>query len=343
MQQASNFSLNVVALLATVGSLGGCSAEPSETSRPEESVAVSTEALKAGDDYVAVPHARVHKSCIFEVPEGAIVDEDLNVVVNGKKIAGHDRCKHQAKKRSTDPNPTACPSGGSQASCWVEDNNFFGTPNAWGISWFNALGADWEVPQVPITFANQLIYMFPGLQDLPVTYIMQPVLQWGVGAAGGGNFWAMANWFVSTDGSAMHTPLVAVSPGTWIHGEMDALWDSCDSSGVCRWGINYAINGDWHGMTVNPTHPATWAFKGALEAYDSTRTSFPGSCDLYPSSGTTNFVNFFASQPGPGTNEWNTGNWAGSGFIASGLPDCGFGVSDFAGSNTYDGAAYFGY
>src|SRR5207302_11313360 len=45
-------------------------------------------------------------------------------------------------------------------------------------------------------------------------------LQWGVSAAGGGDYWSVASWYVTSRGQAFHTPLVRVAPGDLLVGEM---------------------------------------------------------------------------------------------------------------------------
>lgn len=53
--------------------------------------------------------------------------------------------------------------------------------------------------------------MFSGIQNS--TMIYQPVLQWGESAAGGGNYWGVASWYVDGQGGlALHSNLVRVNP-----------------------------------------------------------------------------------------------------------------------------------
>jgi hypothetical protein len=49
---------------------------------------------------------------------------------------------------------------------------------------------------------------------------LQPVLQWGPSAAGGGEYWTVASWYVTSRGQAFHTPLVRVESGQLLVGEM---------------------------------------------------------------------------------------------------------------------------
>ena len=78
----------------------------------------------------------------------------------------------------------------------------------------------WTVPPEPSREDGQLIYLFNGLQDSPVTQILQPVLQWGKSRAGGGNSWALASWLVTGSGDAFRTQITEVQPGTVLTGLM---------------------------------------------------------------------------------------------------------------------------
>jgi hypothetical protein len=100
----------------------------------------------------------------------------------------------------------------------------------------------WRVPEPPATDARQTIFLFNGLQNSGPNYgILQPVLQWGPSAAGGGSYWTVASWYVTSRGQAFHTPLQRVEPGQTLVGEMQLLeaargkytW-SCELVGVPR-------------------------------------------------------------------------------------------------------------
>jgi hypothetical protein len=115
-------------------------------------------------------------------------------------------------------------------------NSNFPYPNGW-IAWTSWINADsaknpvtsfsttWTVPTNPTTTTPQLIYLFNGMQAGTGTsrYIVQPVLQWGVSPAGGGAYWAITNWFVTSGGSALHGSLVRVNAGTRLTGIISFL------------------------------------------------------------------------------------------------------------------------
>ena len=67
-------------------------------------------------------------------------------------------------------------------------------------SWANTTGqpislfsTSWTVPPAPATQSGQTIFIFNSLADAAQDDIVQPVLQWGAGAPGGGNYWAVAS------------------------------------------------------------------------------------------------------------------------------------------------------
>ncbi|MDP9049498.1 MAG: hypothetical protein M3O31_02075 [Acidobacteriota bacterium] len=96
----------------------------------------------------------------------------------------------------------------------------------WG-SWRNGTGTPissfattWSVPLAPANPASQLIYFFNGLQNMGGSEILQPVLQWGISGAGGGQFWSIASWHVDSQGHAYCTPSSPVNPGDILTGLM---------------------------------------------------------------------------------------------------------------------------
>ena len=55
----------------------------------------------------------------------------------------------------------------------------------------------------PATRSRQTIFLFNGIQNTGANFgILQPVLQYGSSAAGGGAFWSIASWYVTSGGQA---------------------------------------------------------------------------------------------------------------------------------------------
>src|SRR5216684_1149911 len=110
--------------------------------------------------------------------------------------------------------PEAIPALGSGWIAYAYWNNGTGAP----LSTFRTT---WRVPPPPATQSNQTIFLFNGIQNYGANYgILQPVLQWGSAAAGGGASWSVASWYVTSSGQAFHTQLVQVNPGDTLVGEM---------------------------------------------------------------------------------------------------------------------------
>lgn len=138
-----------------------------------------------------------------------------------------------------------------------------GTP----ITYFNT---NWVVPSAPTNKASQTIFLFNGMQDgtTSTSYIIQPVLQWGPSAAGGGKYWAVTNWYVSSS-QAFFGSLATVSAGATLQGIMQQTAVS---------GSNYSYNSSFVGypaataLQVNNVPQAFWAAE-TLEAYGVTNPS----------------------------------------------------------------------
>lgn len=97
--------------------------------------------------------------------------------------------------------------------------------------WFNDtskpvtyFSTNWKVPSGPTTNHGQTLFLFNGMQDgfSSTSHILQPVLQWGYSAAGGGYYWAITNWYVSGN-EAFYGALENVSTGTNLQGVMESI------------------------------------------------------------------------------------------------------------------------
>ncbi|MGO8756517.1 MAG: hypothetical protein ACLQG3_00180 [Terracidiphilus sp.] len=109
------------------------------------------------------------------------------------------------------PKDPADQSGGW--STWATWNNQTGKS-------ISSFATTWTVPPAPGKLGSQLVYLFNGLQNPAGSEILQPVLQWGVSGAGGGNFWSVASWHVDSNGHAYCTPTIQVNPGDVLTGAM---------------------------------------------------------------------------------------------------------------------------
>jgi hypothetical protein len=102
--------------------------------------------------------------------------------------------------------------------------------------------------------------------------ILQPVLQWGPSAAGGGQYWAVASWYADGQGGTSHySTLVQVNPG-------DVLVGIMTQTGSSAQGFSYECQFDGianTGLPVQDVEQLTWCAE-TLEAYGVTKaTDYP--------------------------------------------------------------------
>ncbi|KAJ7841703.1 hypothetical protein B0H14DRAFT_3140129 [Mycena olivaceomarginata] len=99
-------------------------------------------------------------------------------------------------------------------SGWITDARWTNTNLNSPISSFTM---SWTVPPTPTTYHGQTVFLFNSIMPSDISGIVQPVLQYGPSAAGGGQFWAVASWYLWGD-IAFYTPLVPVSVGQQLNG-----------------------------------------------------------------------------------------------------------------------------
>jgi hypothetical protein len=168
--------------------------------------------------------------------------------------------------------PQTIPALGSGWIAYAYWNNGSGLP----LSTFQAT---WQVPPPPATPSNQTIFLFNGIENYGTDYgILQPVLQWGSSAAGGGTFWSVASWYVLSNGQAFHTQLVQVNPGDILVGVVTLTSQS---------GNAFSYNCEFQGVTgtslpVQNIAELLWCNE-TLEAYQIDQ------CSDYPATTRTDF------------------------------------------------------
>ncbi|KAF8319997.1 hypothetical protein DL93DRAFT_2153037 [Clavulina sp. PMI_390] len=73
---------------------------------------------------------------------------------------------------------------------------YTGWSNSDANSPINSFTTSWTVPPAPQTNNGQTIFLFNSIEPAQGNAILQPVLQWGGSAAGGGAYWAVASWYL---------------------------------------------------------------------------------------------------------------------------------------------------
>ncbi len=161
-------------------------------------------------NHVLTPGGYRHKSLVHSVAPGQAVTHEagksltLNLSTKTKVIT--DVSTKEAKSLGV-------PLLGSGWITYASWANTTGKP-------ISSFSTSWLVPPAPATQSRQTIFIFIGLADSAQDDIVQPVLQWGAGAPGGGNYWAVSNWYVDANGQAYYSSLVPVQEGDALVGRI---------------------------------------------------------------------------------------------------------------------------
>jgi len=160
-------------------------------------------------DWVHVPGGWImHKSCIYEMPEGKVLDfEEIK----------DRKCEYAARA--------------PEAQVYAMDTEW----KVGGVAVGTAMNTSWNCPALPVTQGSQTVYFWPGFKsDQPVMGypVLQPVLQYGQH----GKFWELQSWFVWGNNGVSYTgPAITMNPKENINS-----WMQYDAStqGWTVYGIN---------------------------------------------------------------------------------------------------------
>jgi hypothetical protein len=232
------------------------------------------------DEYVLTPGGLRPKSLVHKVARDNVVDVtdgrlrlmrrsgevvaelgELPTRPGGRPLMPRNVVPPSVRVAPVAPAPAGVvPAFGSGWITYASWTNGTGTP----VSLFSTT---WVVPPAPSTQSGQTIFLFNGIQNS--TNIYQPVLQWGSSAAGGGNFWSVASWYVDgAGGTAFYSSLVPVNPGDVLTGVMTLTGQSpagfsynCDFTGIAN-----------TGLSIQNVQELTWLIE-TLECYGITQCS----------------------------------------------------------------------
>ena len=197
------------------------------------------------------------------LPGGKVVhvNDKIHVVdANGKVV--HVANNNGAKARGIDAK-----------SGWVA---YAGWTNTGG-SPISSFTTTWSVPATPATDNGQTVFLFNSIEPASFNAILQPVLQYGPSAAGGGSYWTVASWYVAGS-QAYYSPLVSVSVGDVLDGVITLT----GTNGGYSYASSFSNVGGTT-LTVNGVDELVWATE-TLESYHITSSSD------YPT-GSTTFYN----------------------------------------------------
>jgi hypothetical protein len=236
---------------------------------PEESPLSSTRSPIMADELVITPGGFRHRSMVHQMEPGNVVDMSGDRIRRmdrtGKVVADHGLLIQRPGNKPLMPanvthQPGPVPALGTGWIVYASWTNNTG-------STLTSFTTTWVVPPVPATQSGQVIFLFSGIQN--ATMIYQPVLQWGISAAGGGNYWAVGSWYADgQDGHSFYSQLVPVNAGDVLVGIMTLTGQS---------GAMFSYNCQFQGI-ANATLPIqnvqelTWCIE-TLEAYGLTQCS----------------------------------------------------------------------
>lgn len=170
-------------------------------------------------------------------------------------IAQNDRAKVRATPIADSTPP--------QQTGWVAYAYWYNTHS----SPISSFATNWDVPDKPSSNHGQTIFLFNSIEPAKGDAIIQPVLQYGPSAAGGGTYWAVASWYLV--GSHVYiSKLVKVSSGDSLNGLITLKSHSGDN-------YNYVASFkdiDDTDITATGSDELVWATE-TLESYGTTKES----------------------------------------------------------------------
>jgi len=207
------------------------------------SVVVNTAQSGTQVDMVITPGGLRSSSVVHKIEAGTVLDGSTGSIRN----LDAER-NLLADFGAIPPKPEGTPLMPLNVSHPARPAPAFGTGWITYASWTNSTGSpvssfstQWIVPPPPIAEDGQVIFLFNGIQNS--TMIYQPVLQWGVSAAGGGNYWAVACWYADGQGGQVfHSDLVRVNTDDLLTGIMTLTGQS---------GSNFSYDCSFQGIATS--------------------------------------------------------------------------------------------
>lgn len=295
-------------------------------------------------EYAATPFGYFHPSCVQHLAHGDTLKRDEFAIQHSDgSLDSIPACNYphydtKGNIVSDAPNTQQLATTPSISHAWLED---FGTTISGEVGY---LYATWTVPPAPTSNDGQILYFFPGLEDIDdVVSILQPVLAWNDDSSNPYapvNAWSIASWNCCITGpsgyaDAFESQQVTVNVGDTIAGE---ILSDCSSgtSGCEGWDVfAFDFTSDQYTELANAYADGqafNWAFAGVLEVY------FIAQCSDYPPNGSITFSD--VSMYNFDFDEFSNTDWAfnsdGSAGYSGLTPQCNYGGSTSSNSVTLD-------
>jgi hypothetical protein len=231
--------LTLVGILAVavVAVVSSCS-DPISPPSPSADVQRNASKDAARNGYVMTPAGFFHRSCIHEIPEGALVDSNLRVIRKNGSTYQIPRCLYPPFTTPASLFRSGTESASALRTATVAataTNGYLEIAQTIVGGPYKSISSNWLVPPTPVLsyVSPQVYYTFSGLYN-GGAYILQPVTQYGFSHdAGGGNFWQASSWRCdSNNGCLVSSPVLRVASGHSMTGSVVA---SACSGGFCTW------------------------------------------------------------------------------------------------------------
>ena len=282
---AARSALRLVALSAVV--LIACQPALAQNEAPSPNTSPVAELHRPAnvpEGYVITPFGYFHPSCVRSLAKGERQLADGRVqYADGSVEQNVTACSYpRYTAAGVLVNRAIATGGGKQAmntvaplapevNGWVENAN---ATTGSATESYGALVAMWTVPPHPSANDGQVLFFFPGLEDIyNAESILQPVMEWY------GGQWSIVSWNCCIKGVATNSQSVNVAPGDRIYGSITSTCSpgtlSCATWNVLSLDMTTGestILAD----TLSEGQIFNWAFGGVLEPYSVV------SCDDYP-------------------------------------------------------------
>jgi hypothetical protein len=272
--------------------------------------------LEVPEAYVVTPFGYFHPSCVLMLAEGETLLADGRV----EHADGMQEAVHVCSYSHYTHGGAIVPAEASGMNPLVI-NGWLESVSATTNKSYGKIAATWIVPPSPTSDDGQILYFFPGLEDMSnVISIVQPVLQWGNNGIFGGRYWLVASWNCCINGTTWYSTPLDVSVGDTILG---TIIPTCKpGSHYCpTWNVVSKDQTTGKKTTLAKTHADgqiwNWAFGAVSEDYNLVQ------CGDFPNDSSLTFTVHLYDQnqkviPNP--------NWQGTQWISNPDPNCSYGT-----------------
>jgi hypothetical protein len=302
---------------------------------PSKTSAVVDRAPGVPADFVITPFGYFHPSCVRKLAEQDLLLADGRVQhANGAVEAQSAACAypHYTATGFLVPGDLAVPleanlalAGLPAINGWLEDINVQTSTS------YTKISATWPVPPAPSTNEGQSLFFFPGFEDyIDNLSIVQPVLQFGSSAAGGGNYWTIGSWNCCMSGVTWYSHLVKVKSGDTVLGTITPTCKKSPQS-CATWKIVTEDQTTGKKTVLNKSSAQgqvwNWAFGAVAEVYSVRQCSdFPANTSLTLTVQLYDQNGVMISDPG----------WVGRPAAAGLTPACNYGLNVTATQETLE-------